>query len=62
MVVNQTECTRLEQSSAIKFLVVEEYKQCEIYGKMCDVYEEAFFKLEKKTRLQMGLIWLCLYE
>ena len=47
MVANQTECTRLEQSSLIKFLVAEKFKPCEIYRRMCDVYRETCFSHKK---------------
>ena len=32
---------RFEQRSVTKFLVAEKCKQCEIYRRMCDVYEDA---------------------
>ena len=35
---NQTECSRLEQRSVIKFLVAEKCKPCEIYRRIYDVY------------------------
>ena len=43
MVANQTEYSRLEQQSVIKSLVVEKYKLCEIYRRICDVYSETCF-------------------
>ena len=43
MVWNQTECSKLEQRSVIKFLVAEKCKPCEIYRKMCNVHGEACF-------------------
>ena len=42
MAKNQTECSRLEQRSVVKFSVTEESKSCEIYRKMCDVNEVCF--------------------
>ena len=53
MVMNQTECSSLEQRSVIKFLLTEKCKSCEIYRKMCDVYGEVCFNLKKRC-LQMG--------
>ena len=38
MMVNQTEFSRLEQRSLMKFLVAQNYKPCEIYKRMCEVY------------------------
>ena len=35
MGTNQTESSRLEQKSVIKFLVAEKCKPCEIYRRMC---------------------------
>ena len=43
MVANQTECSRFEQRSVIKFLVAEKCKTWEIYRSVFDVYEEACF-------------------
>ena len=43
MEANQIECSRLEQRSVIKFMVMEKCKPCEIYRRMCDVYEKAIF-------------------
>ena len=43
MVANQTKCSRLEQRFVIKFLLAEKCKPCEIYGRKCDVYGEAYF-------------------
>ena len=43
MVANQTECSRLEQRSIIKFLVADKRKPYEIYRLMCDVYRKAYF-------------------
>ena len=37
------ESLRLEQRSVIKFLVAEKCKPCEIYRRLCDVYETASF-------------------
>ena len=37
---NQTECSRLEQRSVIKFVVAEKCKPCEMYRRMCDIYGE----------------------
>ena len=41
---NQTECSRHEQRSVIKFLLAEKCKQYELYRRMCDVYGEACFR------------------
>ena len=46
MAAYQTECTRLELRSDIKFLVAEKCKPCEIYTRMCDVYGKACFSQE----------------
>ena len=54
MVENQTEGSRLEQSSVIKSLAAEKCKQCEIYRKMCDVYGKACFR-QKKMFATMSL-------
>ena len=43
MAANQTEYFKLEQKSLIKFLVSENCKPYEIYRRMPDVYEEAYF-------------------
>ena len=40
---NQTEYSRLEQRSLMKFLVAEKCKPYEIYKRICDVYGEACF-------------------
>ena len=45
---NQTEHSRFEQRSLIKFLVAEKCKPCEIYRRTCDVYREAYFSKNKK--------------
>ena len=50
MATNQTECSRLEQRSVIKFLVAEKCKPYGIYRRMCDVTEVYF----SKRSLQMG--------
>ena len=39
----QTECFRLEQMTAIKFLAAEKCKPRKIYKTMCDLYREACF-------------------
>ena len=41
MAQNQTEISRLEQRSVIKFLVAGKGKPHEIYRRMCDMYGEA---------------------
>ena len=46
MAANQIACFWLEQSSVLKFLVVEKCKPCEIYRRICDVYEEASLSLK----------------
>ena len=43
MVANQTVSSRFEQRSIINFFNAEKFKQCEIYRRMCDVYEEVCF-------------------
>ena len=43
MMANQTECSQLEQRSAIKFLVAEKDKSSEIFRRICDVYKKAHF-------------------
>ena len=52
MVANQTEYSRLEQRSVIKYLVTEKYKLYEIYRRMWDVYGEACFSPKKFTNGQ----------
>ena len=57
---NQTDCSRLEQSSVIKFLAAEKFKQWEILLRMCHVYEEVYFTLKKKQKKNLfidGLNW-----
>ena len=41
VVVNKTECTKLEQSSVINILVVVMWNPYEINKRMCDIYWEA---------------------
>ena len=53
MTANQTECSRFEQRSVIKFLVAEKCKPCEIYRRICNVY------VLVKQILQMSQIWVC---
>ena len=43
MAANQIEYSKVEQKSVMKLLVAEKCKTCEIYRRMCDVYEEACF-------------------
>ena len=43
MAENQKVYSWFEQRTVVKFLVVENCKPCEIYGKMYDVYGEACF-------------------
>ena len=43
MVSNQAEYSKLEKRFVIKVLGAEKCKSCEIYRRMCDVYEEARF-------------------
>ena len=40
MAANQTECSKLDQRSVIKFITIEKCKLCEIYKWMCGVYKE----------------------
>ena len=56
MAANQTESSRLEQRSVIKFLVAEKCKPCEIYRRMSDVYGEACFSEKNVYK------WAELYE
>ena len=44
-----TQVFQLEQRSAIKFLVAEKCKTCEIFRSMCDVYKEAHFSQKMFT-------------
>ena len=59
----KSECTRLEQRSIIKFLLVEKCKPCEIYNRLCDVYGEAYFSKKKifpnglNVALPLSLNW-----
>ena len=56
IVANQTECSRLEQRSVIKFLLAEKCKPCEIYTRMCIVYREAWLSQRLLTNgLNIGL-------
>ena len=56
IVANQRERSRYEQRSVIKFLLAEKGKPCEIYRKMCYVYEEVCFSQKMFTNgLNMGL-------
>ncbi len=43
MLTNQTECCKFEQKSVIKSLVVEKFKESEIYQITYDVYREECF-------------------
>ena len=43
MPANQIECSKLKQSSVIKFLVAKRCKPCKTYRRICDVYKEAYF-------------------
>ena len=43
MSANRTECSRLEQRSVIHFLMVEKCKLCDVYRRMCDMFEEECF-------------------
>ena len=38
---------QIEQRSVIKYLLAEMCKACEIYRKMCDVYEEVYFSKKR---------------
>ena len=53
MVINQTECSRLEQRSVVKFLVAEKCKLGEFFRRMCDVDRETCFS--QQNSLQIGL-------
>ena len=43
MAANQTQRSRLEQDSVIKLFMAKKCKLCEIYTRLCDVYEETYF-------------------
>ena len=43
MVANHIESTELEQRFAMKFLIAEKCKLCEIYKRIYDVYEKTCF-------------------
>ena len=51
MLANQTEYSRLEHRSVIRFLVAEKCKLCEIYRIMCDVYKETCFSYKENYKL-----------
>ena len=53
MAPNQTECSKLEQRSVIKFWVTEKYKACEIHRKIGEEYEEAC-SYPKEFSFQIG--------
>ena len=53
MAINQTDCSRLEKRSFIKFLVAEKCKTCEMYRRMYDVIETRV-SFEKNNALQIG--------
>ena len=56
IVTNQTQCTRLEQRSIIKFLIPEKSKPCEICRRMCDFTEKHVLVKKMFTKgLIMGL-------
>ena len=56
MEANKTKCFRLYQRPVIKFLVVDKYKPCEIYWRMCDVYgDEIFFGTNAYKLVKMSL-------
>ena len=44
---DQTECSKLEQWSVIKFLLAEKYKPNRIDRRMCDAYGQAYFNKKK---------------
>ena len=56
MVAKQTEYSRLEQMSVIKFFVAKKWKPYKIYKRMCDVYEEACFSKKKKKKKKKKFI------
>ena len=62
MASNQTECTRLEQKSLIKILVVEKCKRCKIYRRMCNVYREVLVQKMFTNGLNMSLLKRCSME
>ena len=43
MVENQTECSKHEHRSVIKFLPDEDCKSYEIYKRICDLYRDVCF-------------------
>ena len=49
MVANLIECSKLEQRSVIKFLLVEKCKSYEIYRRIHAVYREACFSQKMFT-------------
>ena len=49
MAANETQCSRIEQRSLIKFLLAEKCKPREIYRRICDVYGEACFSQKMFT-------------
>ena len=49
MVANQTECSRLQQRSVVKFLLGEKCKPCENHKRLCDGYRETHFSQKMFT-------------
>ena len=60
MAENLTEWSRLKQKSIIKFLVVEKSKPWEIYRRMCDVYQEAWFSRREEKEKMFTNVLNCL--
>ena len=54
MLASHTDCSRVEQSSIIKFLLVENCNPCEIYAKFSDIYKQASFikKYQQMSKMQ----------
>ena len=50
MAANQTECSRLKQSSVIKLLMAKICRPYEIYRRMCDVHGEVCFSEKKVSK------------
>ena len=50
MAANETEGSRLEQKSIIKFVLTENCKPYEIYRRICDVYGEICFSQKNVYR------------
>ena len=57
MAKNQTDHSRFEQKSVIRFLMAKKCKPCHIYTRMCDVWRKTCFSQKMFTnRLNIGLL------